>query len=92
MDENRLLEPSFCRRHRGDRAGKGVARIEADALVLFAAHHRQGAGPAVGERCGALGGGGVKGQQAPSRQQRHGMEDAGEPQVERQGGTVLVSR
>ena len=36
MPESGLLEILLCRRHRGNRAGEGVASIEADALVLFA--------------------------------------------------------
>ena len=66
--------------------------MEADALVLLASHDRQGPGAAAGEHRGALGRSGAQGQPAPSRQQRRGVEDVGEPQGERQGGAVVVSR
>ena len=91
-ERKRTTRTLLCRRYNGDRAGEGVASIEAVALVLLASHDRQGPGAAAGKHRGALGRSGAQGQPAPSRQQRRGMEDAGEPQVERQGGAVLVSR
>ena len=54
-ERKRTTRALLCQRHRGDRAGEGVAGVEANALVLLAAHHRQGARPATGEHCRALG-------------------------------------
>src|ERR1700730_2301183 len=57
--QKRTTRTLLCRRHRGDRTGKGVACVEANALVLFAAYHCQGARPPAGEHRGALGRGGA---------------------------------
>jgi hypothetical protein len=71
MPVNRVGDPNarkrttrtlLCRRHRGDRAGEGVASLEADALVLFAAwsgrtlaNHKSNAKAALFWFCGEQG-------------------------------------